>query len=96
MPRGRRSAPLYQAPLYPYFLGAVYAVAGADPGSARVVQAVLGSASAVLLLAAAARLLGPRDGRAGQRERQIDRLGEWRAVVTNTRGCITLACPPPF
>ncbi len=46
--------------------------------------------------ACAARLLGPRDGRAGQRERQIDRLGEWRAVVTNTRGCITLACPPPF
>lgn len=52
----------YQAPLYPYFLGVVYAVTGADPGAARVVQAVLGSVSAVLVFMAAARLFGPRAG----------------------------------
>jgi len=52
----------YQAPLYPYFLGAVYAVAGADPGAARVAQAVIGSASAALLAVAAARLFGARAG----------------------------------
>ena len=52
----------YQAPLYPYFLGVVYAAAGADPGAARVVQAVIGSASAALLCVAAARLFGTRAG----------------------------------
>jgi len=52
----------YQAPLYPYFLGVVYAVAGADPGAARLVQTVLGAASAALLAVAAARLFGARAG----------------------------------
>lgn len=52
----------YQAPLYPYFLGVVYAVAGADPGAARLVQAAIGSASAALLCVAAARLFGARAG----------------------------------
>jgi tetratricopeptide (TPR) repeat protein len=52
----------YQAPLYPYLLGVVYAIAGADPGTARVVQAVLGSVSAVLVAWAAARLFSPRAG----------------------------------
>ena len=50
----------YQAPLYPYFLGVVYAVAGADPGTARLVQAALGAASAALLAVSAARLFGAR------------------------------------
>ena len=52
----------YQAPLYPYFLGAIYATLGADPVTARVVQALIGTGSAVLLAAAAARLFGPRTG----------------------------------
>jgi 4-amino-4-deoxy-L-arabinose transferase-like glycosyltransferase len=52
----------YQAPLYPYFLGVVYAVFGADPGTARLVQAVIGSASAALLAVSAARLFGARAG----------------------------------
>ncbi len=52
----------YQAPLYPYFLGVVYAVAGADPGAARLVQAVLGAASSALLAVGAARLFGARAG----------------------------------
>lgn len=39
----------YQAPLYPYFLGAVYAVLGADPFHARAVQAVLGAGACWLL-----------------------------------------------
>ncbi len=52
----------YQAPLYPYFLGVVYAVLGADPGTARLVQAVIGAASAALLAVSAARLFGARAG----------------------------------
>ncbi len=47
----------YQAPLYPYFLGVVYAVAGHDLMAVRLVQAVLGSFSVVLVAWAAARLV---------------------------------------
>lgn len=39
----------YQAPLYPYVMGVIYAVAGADPFFVRLVQALLGSLAAVLL-----------------------------------------------
>lgn len=52
----------YQAPLYPYFLGLIYATTGADPAHARVVQAVVGAGSAVLVALAAGRLFGPRAG----------------------------------
>ncbi len=52
----------YQAPLYPYFLGLVYTVAGHDLMALRIVQAVLGSLSAVLVGYAAARLVSPRAG----------------------------------
>jgi len=52
----------YQAPLYPYVLGVVYAVAGPDLMAVRVVQAVLGSLSAVLVGYAATRLVCTRAG----------------------------------
>jgi tetratricopeptide (TPR) repeat protein len=52
----------YQAPLYPYFLGAIYSVAGRDLMLVRAVQAVLGAASAVLVGAAASRLFSSRAG----------------------------------
>ena len=52
----------YQAPLYPYLLGVVYAVLGSDVTVVRVCQAVLGSASAVLLAAAGGRFFSPRVG----------------------------------
>jgi tetratricopeptide (TPR) repeat protein len=52
----------YQAPLYPYFLGVVYAVFGHDLTAARLVQAVVGSLSALLVAVAAARLFSPRAG----------------------------------
>src|SRR5437879_584787 len=39
----------YQAPLYPYFLGVVYAVAGRSFLVVRIVQALIGSASCVLV-----------------------------------------------
>lgn len=52
----------YQAPLYPYFLGVIYAVAGHDLLAVRVVQAVLGSLSAVLVGVACARLFSARAG----------------------------------
>jgi len=42
----------FQAPLYPYFLGCIYAVFGHDLWLVRVVQMALGSASCVLLAAA--------------------------------------------
>jgi tetratricopeptide (TPR) repeat protein len=46
----------YQAPLYPYFLGAIYWTFGHDVMLARVCQALVGSVSCVLLAAAAERL----------------------------------------
>lgn len=52
----------YQAPLYPYFLGSLYAVAGRDLLMVRLVQAVIGSASCVLLGLAGERLFSKRIG----------------------------------
>jgi tetratricopeptide (TPR) repeat protein len=52
----------YQAPLYPYVLGAIYAVAGRSLLLVRVVQAIIGSASCVLLGMAAARLFSRKAG----------------------------------
>ena len=46
----------YQAPLYPYLLGSIYAVAGRDLLLVRIVQIVIGSASCALLGLAVARL----------------------------------------
>ncbi|MGH9383302.1 MAG: ArnT family glycosyltransferase, partial [Vicinamibacterales bacterium] len=52
----------YQAPLYPYLLGAIYALFGRDLLVVRIVQAVLGSAACVLLGLAGVRLFSPRVG----------------------------------
>ncbi|MGE0363640.1 MAG: tetratricopeptide repeat protein [Vicinamibacterales bacterium] len=52
----------YQAPLYPYFLAVVYAVFGHDPMAVRLVQAVIGSLSAVLVAVAGVRLFSARAG----------------------------------
>jgi tetratricopeptide (TPR) repeat protein len=52
----------YQAPLYPYFLGLVYAIFGRDLLIVRIVQALIGSASCALLGLAGARLFSPRVG----------------------------------
>jgi tetratricopeptide (TPR) repeat protein len=52
----------YQAPLYPYFMGGVYAVAGADAFFVRLLQAILGSVAAVMLAYAGARLFSRRAG----------------------------------
>ena len=52
----------YQAPLYPYFLGALYAIAGHSLLLARVCQAVIGTAACVLLALAARRLYSERAG----------------------------------
>lgn len=46
----------YQAPLYPYFVGVVYAVFGRDLLILRVIQALIGSAACALLGMAGARL----------------------------------------
>jgi len=53
----------YQAPLYPYLLGVVYAIAGRHLLLVRVVQAVIGSASCALVGGAAARLFSPAGAR---------------------------------
>ncbi|MDB4983700.1 MAG: Tetratricopeptide 2 repeat protein, partial [Myxococcales bacterium] len=50
----------YQAPLYPYFLAAVYAVLGHGAFVARVVQAALGAAACALVAGAGSRLFGRR------------------------------------
>src|SRR5262249_37663481 len=50
----------YQAPLYPYLLGVIYAVAGRHLLLVRVVQALIGSASCGLLALAAERFVSRR------------------------------------
>jgi tetratricopeptide (TPR) repeat protein len=52
----------YQAPLYPYFLAALYAVFGHGPFVARVAQALLGAVACALVAAAGGRLFGKRVG----------------------------------
>jgi tetratricopeptide (TPR) repeat protein/4-amino-4-deoxy-L-arabinose transferase-like glycosyltransferase len=52
----------YQAPLYPYFLGTIFAVAGRNLLLVRLVQAAIGSASCVFVSLAAGRLFGRRAG----------------------------------
>ena len=56
------SGVFYQAPLYPYFVGAVYWLAGRDLAVLRVVQAFLGSVSCVLVAYAASRLISKPAG----------------------------------
>ena len=52
----------YQAPLYPYFMGAIYTAAGHDVLAVRVCQAILGSMSCALIAHAAWRLFSKRAG----------------------------------
>ena len=52
----------YQAPLYPYFLGSVYAIVGRDLLIVRIIQAAIGSASCVLLGLAGERLFSRKVG----------------------------------
>jgi tetratricopeptide (TPR) repeat protein len=52
----------YQAPLYPYFLGGLYSVAGHDLLAARLVQAAIGASACAALWYAASLLVGPRAG----------------------------------
>lgn len=52
----------YQAPLYPYVLGALYAVAGRDPMTVRWVQALLGAAACAALAAAGRAWFSRREG----------------------------------
>jgi tetratricopeptide (TPR) repeat protein len=54
----------YQAPLYPYFLGAVYAIAGRDLLVVRVIQAVLGSVACVCVALAGRTFFSPGIGAA--------------------------------
>ena len=52
----------FQAPLYPYFLATVYAVAGHSYLAVRLLQALLDSLTVLLITLAAARLFGERSG----------------------------------
>ena len=52
----------YQAPLYPYFLGTLYSLAGRDLLLVRICQAVLGAFACVLLALGASRLVSHRVG----------------------------------
>ena len=52
----------YQAPLYPYFLGTIYAVAGPSLVAVRLCQAILGASACVLLGLAGRRLFSARAG----------------------------------
>src|SRR5438876_5844482 len=52
----------YQAPLYPYLLGALYTIAGRSLLGVRIVQAAIGSAACVLLALAGRRFFSDRAG----------------------------------
>lgn len=52
----------YQAPLYPYFLGALYGAFGRSLLAVKLVQAVAGAAACVLLATAGRRLVSARVG----------------------------------
>jgi tetratricopeptide (TPR) repeat protein len=52
----------YQAPLYPYFMGLIYAVAGHNVLAVRICKAVLGSMSCALIAHTAWRLFSKRAG----------------------------------
>lgn len=52
----------YQAPLYPYALGVLYATAGRDPMTVRWAQTLLGSLACVVLALAATRWFSAREG----------------------------------
>lgn len=52
----------YQAPLYPYFLGGLYSVFGAEPSIVFWVQAAIGATSCVLLERAGRIFIGPVAG----------------------------------
>ena len=52
----------YQAPLYPYFLGTLYTIAGRDLLFVRICQAIIGSLACVLLGLAGSRLFSKRAG----------------------------------
>jgi tetratricopeptide (TPR) repeat protein len=54
--------PFFQAPLYPYFLGAIYSTLGRDLFAVRVCQALVGATSCLLLALAGRRLFLPRVG----------------------------------
>jgi len=52
----------YQAPLYPYLLGALYRLAGHSLGLARALQALLGATSCALVCVTGRRLFSPLAG----------------------------------
>jgi len=52
----------YQAPLYPYFLGLIYAIAGPDLFVVRLIQAIFGALSCALLTLAGTRFFNARAG----------------------------------
>lgn len=54
--------PFFQAPLYPYFLAAIYRVFGHDPDAVRMIQALLGSGACVLLAEAGRSFFSERVG----------------------------------
>ena len=53
----RPSRNFYQSPVYAYYLAAAYKLFGRGPWAPRIIQILLGSASAVVLYAIGARLL---------------------------------------
>ncbi|MCA9072672.1 MAG: glycosyltransferase family 39 protein, partial [Planctomycetaceae bacterium] len=52
----------YQAPLYPYFIGAVYSIFGIEQATVRIAQAILGATSCVFLAMAGRRFFSPKTG----------------------------------
>lgn len=92
----------YQAPLYPYFLAIVYRLFNDTTLTTRVIQAVLGSCSCLLLGVAGIRLYGERGVLAGlllalyPPAMYLDSLIEKSSLVTLlTTALLALLCIPP-
>lgn len=61
---GHAEGVFYQAPLYPYFLAVIHAIAGSSVWAIRLVQGALSAASCVLLARATRRFISPAAGTA--------------------------------
>src|SRR5438128_12098809 len=69
----------YQAPLYPYLLGVIYAIGGRSLLLVRIIQVIIGAASCALLGVAASRLFSrPFDRAEARPELVAPRLSSGR------------------
>ena len=80
----------FQEPLYPYFLGCVYAVSGRDLDVVRIIQVVLGVLTCWLVARLGRRLAGLRRAVGGDQADRGRRGGGGRVVLRLRRRALSL------